>query len=398
MGTEAERQETLAHNAKFPDPAQNTKILNENITEWLLGTVEIPNDSVDTPRPDTQSVYAKFLRCLLAPNYTVFSNTRSQENWNKVHRNDPFKSHHVVALESPHNSIHLALGGFYRKGSLDTDLNVDPIRGANGDMGDNETAGFDPIFFFHHCFIDYTFSVWQRLWGRTKYGDLTVIQNDPGTILKVGQPPNFPPGTHLRMTTPLHPFKKYPSGEYYTSNDATNLRELGIAYGPGSFDALIPEGVDPARSGKSPFDIINPQVPDPMKLAGSNPKAANPFPVTKWVHNINRNQYNGSFVVRLYARGHDGKEVEVGWEPVLSRWNVKRCSNCQSHSDVNVHVPLDAATLELLEGLAGPTGQKAEIDWLVKIHAHDGLHDFSIATPGEDRSGEPVKRPKVGDL
>ena len=387
MGTEADREETRVHNAAFQDPAQTTALLNNNVTEWLLGTVEIPNDPSNTRRPDTYSVLARFLRCLVAPNYTVFSNTASQTQWIKEHGQDP-SSHYVVSLESPHNAIHLALGGFYQEGAY----NASPIRGANGDMGANEMAGFDPIFYFHHAFIDYTFSIWQRLWNSTKRGDLTLIPNYPGTILAVGQPPNFPPGTHIQMTTPLYPFKK-PNGEVYTSDDATDLNELGIAYGPGSLDPLI--RVDPARSGKSPFDIINPQISDPRRLAGSNPNAPNPFARTKWVHNISRAQYEGSFVVRLYARGHDGKEVEVGREPYLSRWNVKGCANCQNHLDVELYVPLDAATLDLLEGPADRTGKKAEIDWLVKVQALDGLHEFP---PGEERGGESAGRPKVDDL
>jgi len=135
-----------------------------------------------------------------------------------------------------------------------------------------------------------------------------------------------------------------------------------------------------------------------MTLAGSNPYAPNPFPFTKWVHNISRTQYEGSFVVRLYARGHDGKEVEVDRQPILSRWNVKGCRNCQSHLEVDLYVPIDAATLKILEGSAGPTGKKSEIDWLEKIHARDGLHDFPIETPGEDCDGEPVEKPQVDDL
>ena len=393
VGTEADREATRVHNSAFQDPAHTTQLLNNNVTEWLLGTVEIPNDSEDTRRPDTYSVLARFLRCLVAPNYTVFSNTASQTQWIKDHGQDPATSHYVVSLESPHNAIHLALGGFYQEGVY----NASPIRGANGDMGANEMAGFDPIFYFHHAFIDYTFSIWQRLWNSTKRGDLTLIPDYPGTILEMGQPPNFPPGTHIQMTTPLLPFKKA-SGEYYTSDDATDISELGIAYGPGSLDALIPEGVEPARSKKSPFDIILPQVPDPRKLAGSNPNVANPFSRTKWVHNISRTQYEGSFVIRLYARGHDGKEVEVGREPILSRWDVTGCANCQSHLDVNLYVPIDAATLDLLEGPADRTGKKAEIEWLVKVQTRDGLQGFPVGAPGKERGGEPVKTPKVDDL
>ena len=67
---------------------------------------------------------------------------------------------------------------------------------------------------------------------------------------------------------------------------------------------------------------------------------------------------------------------------------------------MDLFVPLDAATLELLERQAGPTGQKAEINWLVKIHARDRLHEFPIGFRGEDRGGggEPVERPKVDNL
>ena len=354
-----------------------------------MGTVKIPDDEVGTPRPDTYSVHARYARCLLAPNYTVFSNNASQNQWIKDHSEDP---HFVVSLESPHNAIHLAVGGFYQKGQY----NASAIRGANGDVGDNETAGFDPIFYFHHCFVDYTFAIWQRVHNLTKRGDLTIIPNYPGTILKEGQPPTFPPDSPIDMTTPLYPFEIH-SGKYYTSDDATDLTELGFAYGPGSLDPLV--GVEPARSGKTPFEIINPKIPDPMKLAGSNPDGTNTFSQIKWVHNISRVQYDGSFVIRLYARGHDGEEVEVGREAILSRWNVKGCRNCQSHLEVDMHVPLDGVTLRLLEGRAAPKGKKAEIQWVVKIHARDKVHEFLIPRQGEDRSGgEPYDGPKIDHL
>lgn len=372
------------HNAAFPDSAQNTKILNNNVTEWLLGTVNIPNDEYNTPRPDTYSVRARYIRSLLAPNYTVFSNTTSQNAWIKEHGQTP-ESHYVVSLESPHNAIHLSVGGFYQAGVY----NAAPIRGANGDMGDNETAGFDPIFFFHHCYIDYVFAIWQRLWNRTKRGDLEIIPGYPGTILEEGQPPNFAPGTNIDMSTPLYPFKKL-NGQDFTSLDATDLSDLGYSYGPGSLDPLIPPAIDLARSEKHPFEIISPQIPNRMTLEGSNPKAATPFSVIKRVHNISRTHYEGSFVIRLYAHAHDGTEVEVGREPILSRWNVKGCSNCQNHLDVDVYVPIDPATLKLLQGPAN-----AEISWSVKVHARDGLHDFPIALPGRS---DPGNIPQVDDL
>ncbi len=138
MGTEKDQKQTTVHNAGFPNPVQNIKILNNNVTEWL-GTVKIADNRHGTPQPDTFSVYARYL---LAPNYTVFSNTAAQSQWIKDHGQDP-NNHYVGALESPHNAIHLAIGGFYQEGVY----NADTILGAS-DMGDNETAGFDLIFFF----------------------------------------------------------------------------------------------------------------------------------------------------------------------------------------------------------------------------------------------------------
>ena len=363
----------------------NVKILNDNVTQWLLGTVDIPGDDPEQ-KPDTYSVQLRFLRSLCAPNYTVFSNMASQNKWIEDHGQTP-ESHYVVSLESPHNAIHLAVGGFYQEG----EFNAGPIPGANGDMGDNETASFDPIFWFHHCFIDYTFSVWQRVSGHTKRGSLTVIRDYPGTILRTGQPPNYPRGTQIDMTTPLIPFEK-PSGGYYTSDDVTDLNELGITYAPGSLDPLFKKRT---ASSKSPFDLINPEFFDPMELAGliagSDPRAENPFPRTKWVHNIDRAQYEGSFVVRLYAKGHDGEEVEMGREAVLSRWNAKKCRNCQDHLEVVFYVPIDAKTLGVLEG-----PKKAKIVWRVEVQTRDGRR-HTISSPPQPKARGPGVKDLMSD-
>lgn len=53
------------------------------------------------------------------------------------------------------------------------------VVGSNGDMGENETAGFDPIFFFHHCNIDRVFWLWQRRHNALK--KLDVMDGYPGT-------------------------------------------------------------------------------------------------------------------------------------------------------------------------------------------------------------------------
>jgi Common central domain of tyrosinase len=70
----------------------------------------------------------KYKACLNAPNYTVFSNTTSAAQWNDNAATP------VTPLESPHNNIHLAVGGF----DLPGQQSYAPIEGANGDMDEND--------------------------------------------------------------------------------------------------------------------------------------------------------------------------------------------------------------------------------------------------------------------
>ena len=170
VGTPQDQQATAAHNAGFPSYPANVLTLNGNIIAWLT----LP---VTTGGKTRGLIVDKFKSCLDAPNYTLFSNTTSERAWNNANPQDP-----VVALEDPHNFMHLAVGGFDIPA-----YDASPITGANGDMGENDTAGLDPIFFFHHCFIDYTFWIWQRRQGATK--GFTIDMQDPGASYANNQPP-----------------------------------------------------------------------------------------------------------------------------------------------------------------------------------------------------------------
>ena len=113
--------------------------------------------------------YDKFLLSLATPTYTLFSNTTSQNAWNAAHTNAPL----VFALENPHNDMHVAIGGIDIPG-----YSRSLLPGANGDMGENDTAALDPVFYFHHCFIDYVFWTWQRRHAATQWFD--TDPGDPG--------------------------------------------------------------------------------------------------------------------------------------------------------------------------------------------------------------------------
>ena len=322
VGTAADRAKTAAHNAQYPTHESRTTLLNGNIKNWL-------NTSFTVGGRVRGLVYQKFVDCLNAPNYTLFSNTTSAANWN-----DKNPKSLVVALESPHNSIHLAVGGFDVPGQGDSS----PIAGANGDMGENDTAALDPIFFFHHCFIDYVFWIWQRRHGAIS--SLAIDPNDPGAKY---DPENSPPpagadpNATMSLTTPLEPFfKEY--GVPFTSADVINIEsQLGYSYGPGSLD------------GYATADT-----PQPMAAA----VPAEPAQKTVHVAGIDRSKIRGSFLIATWAE-LDGKKQLIGLEPVLSRWQVSGCANCQTRLRVSADSPLPA------------TADVSSV--AVEVHTRDGL-------------------------
>ncbi|KAJ4089828.1 hypothetical protein NW760_012624 [Fusarium oxysporum] len=346
VGNPKDKHDTEVHNAKYLNHEDNTKILNSNVKAWMDGTVQItPDGDPDTRIPDTYSVFSRFQICLEAPNYTVFSNKASMAQYIVEHGGQP---HYGVALEEPHNAIHLALGGFYQKGVY----NADPILGANGDMGENETAAFDPIFYLHHAFIDYTSWQWQLRHDCTAAGSLTVEAGKDGTF-SMGDP-TFPKGTALDTNSPLDPFEK-PGGGFYASEDVTDIKKLEYSYGPGSLD------VDPGR--------YTPPTEPIASIAR--------------VHNISRADYAGSFVIRTHVELPDGRNVEVGREAVLSRWNVAGCRNCQDHLDENSFISIDKKTMETLKG---NNDDKENIKFHVQIQSRQF---------GGDELREPVREPVV---
>jgi tyrosinase len=325
VGTEADKKKTAEHNALFPDYKVNVTLLNLNIVTWLTSQVVV--DGKPLPMLD---VLTKYKRCLDAPNYTLFSNTTSAAEWND---NVPAGSLPVVPLESPHNSIHLAVGGFDVPGA-----DYSPIPDANGDMGENDTAGLDPIFFFHHCFVDRVFWLWQKKHNFTD--TLDIIPGYPGTNSVDGQnpTPGTAPNSWLTLESPLDPFKlKDGSKERpYTTLDCINIeKQLGYTYGPGSLEEpkLTALAMAPGHSSKV------------VRVSG-----------------INRGAIRGSFVIAAFAT-IDGKKHRLGAEAVLSRWHVEGCANCQTHLEAKAFIPM--------HGLQAATADAAKIG--VEVHTRDGL-------------------------
>jgi tyrosinase len=307
VGTPQARAQTDKHNAQYPNHADNVGLLNENVRAWLYGRHPTP----ENPNPTVDGVYAQFQQCLEAPNYTVFSNGTSSSQWNLI---NPGK---VTPLESPHDDLHLAVGGF----DVPNQGEYGQVAGANGDMGENNTAGMDPIFFFHHCNIDRMFWLWQKRHGQTD--QLDIIKNFAGTSASdsQGPTPGIAPGTPLSLQTQLNPFKQA-NGEAFTSADCVNIeRQLGYTYAPGSFDRPV---------------ATSDGLADSVERAAEGKKLH--------VSGINRSEFQGSFILTAYATLTDeqGKLTTryLGHKSVLSRYNVVRCANCLTHIEVMAHFPL----------------------------------------------------------
>ena len=221
-----------AHNSAIKKCNESPeKLLETNIKTWLTQGI-VQNGEI---KPN--SVHWQYSECLSAPDYNRFSNT-SSANLDK----NVFES-----LEQPHNDIHLAVGGFATPAlNEDDSVRVDKdgkyeyyglIEGANGDMGANETASFDPIFFLHHCNIDRMFWVWQKKNYATKNLDIYQETGDITGTNTAGQGPTpyQTPKQQLTMDTILHPFKS-DSGEPRTGKDCIDIHELGYDYSKGSLD------------------------------------------------------------------------------------------------------------------------------------------------------------------
>jgi tyrosinase len=300
VGSDADRAATQTHNAQYPNYAQNVQLLCQNVVAWLNASIVVDGKTILT------GVKHKYITCLEAPNYTVFSNTTSAQQWNT---NLADSAPSVVPLESPHNDIHLSVGGFDIPGA-----DFSPIDGANADMGENDTAGLDPIFFFHHCFVDRVFWLWQKKHGFTDH--LEVIAEYPGTNSadSQGPTPGTVPNSWLTLDSPLNPFKQK-DGKAYTSLDCINIeKQLGYTYGPGSLEEpaerLAAVALEPRHSTKK------------IRVSG-----------------LNRAAIRGSFLVSAFVT-IEGKRYRVGTESVLSRWSVQGCANCQTHLEVQAFMDL----------------------------------------------------------
>ncbi|KAK8053305.1 Tyrosinase [Apiospora saccharicola] len=288
-----------------------SRILNDNIKMWLEEEHYPPDMKPPHSRPARLKYF--YLRCLETETYTIFSNNTSAQAWNdqyyhdKEHSEDKFR----YSLEMPHDGMHLALGGFEVPSHV-----LSFVRNANGDMGENNTAAFDPIFFFIIAL--------SILFSRSVDGQ--------------GPTPGMTGADFLSMDTPLKPFHQWDDPDKPFINDTK--KPFLTSKVCGSLDASsFKEAI---QSLKDPPEL------EPYKGKGSE-KSSEVSHYAR-VSDVTRANIRGSFVIAAWAQENpkEGKEKlcrkMVSCFPVLSRWNVADCANCQSHLDIKAHLPLHGIT------------------------------------------------------
>ncbi|POS84884.1 hypothetical protein EPUL_005609 [Erysiphe pulchra] len=105
------------------------------------------------------------------------------------------------SLEAIHDQVHALVGG-------------------GGHMSFIDYAGFDPIFFLHHAMVDRCFAMWQIL-NPDSYVTPRIAVTDTFTL---------PVGQVQDTNTPLTPFFKDGSGNFWSSSDVRDINKFGYQY------------------------------------------------------------------------------------------------------------------------------------------------------------------------
>lgn len=345
VGTPGDRAKSENHNREFPDDAANARLLKENLVAFFVLGREVSSRNAEPSCDElllAPGTWSKYLRSLSAPNYTAFSNTTSAAAWRAAHGEEDGQSW-VTSLEGPHNDVHLAIGGFdlrqYYPGHEEADHPAGVIEGSNGDFGENNTSAFDPVFWFHHAFVDRLFWLWQLRHGATR--ELHVIEGHAGTNNTgdgQGPTPGTKMGEALTLDTPLRPFRR-PDGEWTTSRDVVDIRALGYCYAPGSLEDADADDAERLTA---------------LARGGHGGEGRGVVTLEK----IDRADQRGSFMVLLRAVDGDAAERLVGFESVLSRNDVSDCDNCQRHRTARIDfaVARDAAARTLQAHIVAHAG------------------------------------------
>ena len=154
------------------------------------------------------------------------------------------------SLEGIHNTVHTTSGG----------AATSTVK-SGGHMYYLATAAFDPIFWLHHCNVDRLFAMWQTI-NPTSYGASQAAPHNTWTIAA---------GTTQNVNSPLTPFTKDTTGDFWTSKTVQSWNT--------TFHYTYPEFSDSDGSKAAIVSYVNKLYgPSATATAGSSKRTAMPDP------------------------------------------------------------------------------------------------------------------------
>lgn len=230
------------------------------------------------------------------------------------------------------------------------------VGGTGGHMSDPDTAGFDPIFVFHHCNVDRLAAIWQycyqKAWQEFK-------KKDPVTA-----------------KAPLTPFRKTAgnaNSDFWTADDAEDILRFNVDY---------PE-LDKARE--------NELTEDEFRAAMLCYYAPLRFDEVRWylnLHNIPKNKFSGPYRVLAYI-GLNPDQAKaagtahpnfVGEVSIFSRGKNSQCGNCKKQRaagtdgiecSIDITAAVERLHISFIRRTVSLAKQPAPETPLVKLFDHD---------------------------
>ncbi|QRW07775.1 tyrosinase [Ceratobasidium sp. AG-Ba] len=328
-----EDYKALNADLKDPDPKQTGSWaeLTSDVSNMFIFPVNIQKD-------------------LRANAWDQFSNTTFQSGRPSATGFHSPYNWHATPIEQPHNHVHLIVGGI-------------------GHMADNDTAGFDPIFFLHHCNVDRLLSFWEYIYPEYTAGTDGYLDVDGTTRVPFvqGVSPLMPfrkadytywdsADTHgLDWVDPNTNDPRYAQNKNYTYEPIgpVNLNEKHLSlkkreqlrgylqnhFGfkprpkrdtPGEYPKFYrTPGHSSATAPLAPHQAAHPDHHSFSKLEGYRH-----FIVEA---SLSPRYHSGSYTLKVVAE-ISGHKYTIGSISVLSRGNSANCGNCQGRRAVDARV------------------------------------------------------------
>ncbi|GJE90067.1 di-copper centre-containing protein [Phanerochaete sordida] len=122
----------------------------------------------------------------------------------------PTEYYNIKSLESIHDTMHNLIGG-------------------NGHMSDPDYAGFDPIFYLHHCNVDRLLALWEYVYPQYYMGDGYPDQGGIAPFTQSRGTYDLVYNAKLIGSTGLAPFRMENS-QYWTSDKTRFLADKYYSY------------------------------------------------------------------------------------------------------------------------------------------------------------------------